>query len=41
MEVYSRVSRAVQVDGIIVRQVARELGVIGQILQDDESRPKK
>ena len=75
MEVYARVRRAVQVDGMSVRQAAREfglsrktirkmlafsvppgyqrkgpvkrpklgpwLGVIDQILQDDESQPKK
>ena len=75
MEVYARVRRAVQVDGMSVRQAAREfglsrktirkmlafsvppgyrrkgpakrpklgpwLGVIDQILEDDESQPKK
>ena len=75
MEVYARVRRAVQVDGMSVRRAAREfdlsrktirkmlafsvppgyqrkkpvkrpklgpwLGVVDQILEDDESRPKK
>jgi transposase len=75
VEVYARVRRAVQVDGMSIRQAAREfglsrktvrkmliyaappgyqrtqpvkrpklgpwLGVIDQILEDDESRPKK